>query len=415
MNKISTTTTSLLGLNRHRLAIGLYILVAFLYWVSLYLYIPTLPTYVQSKVNDLATVGIILSMYGLWQAFVRLPIGIAADWLGWRKPFIVVCLALAGLGAWLIAQADSANQLLVGRAITGLAAGTWVPLVAVFSSQFPAHEAVRATAALMFVSSVARMTGTSLTGSLNDWGGYGLTFFLAAGVAALAALLVLPAYEQRRPSVRPALSSTGRLVTRRDVLLPAILAAVSQYADWGITFSFMPILAKTLGGTGTSQSLMVSMHLGVIALGNLAASALANRIGSRRLVYLSFGLQALGIGLAALAPSLAVLFVAQFFLGLAQGVNNPVLMGLSIRYVTDAERTTAVGLHQSVYAGGMFAGPWLSGILANALGLRPMFGVTALACLVVGVLITSRLVRREEVEPAPERETQALSKPTLID
>jgi MFS family permease len=180
------------------------------------------------------------------------------------------------------------------------------------------------------------------------------------------------------------------------VLLPAILAAVSQYADWGITFSFMPILAREMGGTGITQSMLVSMHLGVVALGNLAASALVHRIGAQRLVYLSFGLLAVGISTAALAPSVAMLFVAQFCLGLAQGINNPVLMGLSIRYVTDAERTTAVGLHQSVYATGMFAGPWLSGILAGAFGLRPMFGVTAGACLILGVLITSRLAKQRK-------------------
>ena len=40
-----------------------------------------------------------------------------------------------------------------------------------------------------------------------------------------------------------------------------------------------------------------------------------------------------------------------------------------------------MGLHQAVYAIGMFAGPWLSGILADAMGIRPMFGVTAFACL----------------------------------
>lgn len=398
MNKIPTATptaVSPLSVHRPKLVIGLYIVIAFLYWVSLYLYIPTLPTYIQSKVSDLATVGIILSMYGLWQALVRLPLGIAADWLGWRKPFIVICLIMSALGAWLLARADSANGLLVGRAVTGLAAGTWVPLVAVFSSQFPPAEAVRATAIVMFVSSVARMTGTGLTGWLNDWsGGYSLAFFLAAGVAILAVLLVLPAPEQRRPSVPPALGSTGRLIVRKDVLLPAILAAVSQYADWGITFSFMPILAKTLGGTGATQSLMLSMHLGMIALGNLAASAVSNRVGARRLVYISFGLQAVGIGLAALAPSLAVLFVAQFCLGLAQGINNPVLMGLSIRYVSDGERTTAIGLHQAVYASGMFAGPWLSGILADAFGLRPMFGITAGVCLLIGVWLISRLGSR---------------------
>ncbi|HXV98359.1 MAG TPA: MFS transporter [Anaerolineae bacterium] len=400
MNKLSVTSApaiSASGVSSRRLAVATYILIAFLYWVSLYLYIPTLPTYVQSKVNGLATVGVILSMYGLWQAVIRLPLGIAADWLGWRKPFIVICLTLAGVGAWLIGRADGANQLLVGRAITGLAAGTWVPLVAVFSSLFPAAEAVRATAILTFVSSVGRISATSLTGSLNEWGGYSLPFLLAMGVAGLAVLLALSAYEQRRPSVRPSLRDTSRLITRRDVLLPAVLAAVSQYADWGITFSFMPILAQQLGGTGQTQSMLMTLHFSVIILGNLIASVVANRIGSPRLVYLSFGLLALGLGIAALAPVLAVLFAAQFCLGLAQGINNPVLMGLSIRYVNDAERTTAIGLHQSVYACGMFAGPWLSGILADAIGLRPMFGVTACACLMLGLFILSRLVRQDNL------------------
>jgi MFS family permease len=62
-----------------------------------------------------------------------------------------------------------------------------------------------------------------------------------------------------------------------------------------------------------------------------------------------------------------------------------VLMGMSIEYVSDAERATAMGLHQSVYAIGMFAGPWLSGILAVKMGIQPMFGVTAFGVLVLGI------------------------------
>jgi MFS family permease len=51
-----------------------------------------------------------------------------------------------------------------------------------------------------------------------------------------------------------------------------------------------------------------------------------------------------------------------------------------------------MGLHQSVYSIGMFAGPWLSGILADAIGLRPMFAVTAFTCLVVSFFLTAQLV-----------------------
>ncbi len=381
------------GAEGRRLLVGLYVTAVFLYWVSLYLYVPTLPTYVESKTDLLAMVGIVLAQYGLWQAIIRLPLGISADWMGWHKPFIVVGFALSGLGASIMGLSGNVGQLALGRAITGLAAGTWVPLVVVFSGLFRPEEAVRATALLTFIGSAGRVLATSVTGSLNELGGYPLAFFLAAGAAALAILILLPAQAQRRPVQRPSLGGVGRLVTRRDVLLPAVLAALSQYANWSATFSFVPILARDLGASDITLSMLLSLHIGVVVFGNLATTAIVARTGARRLVYASFLLLSAGLGLAALAPSLAIVFAAQFLMGLSQGIGYPVLMGLSIRYVTDANRATAMGLHQAVYAIGMFAGPWLSGVLADAIGIQPMFGVTTFACLVLGLSITHWLTQ----------------------
>ena len=390
MNKSTEVHASLstkAGVGSRRLVITLYSIAVFLYWVALYLYVPTLPTYVQSKSESLALVGVVLSMYGLWQAIIRLPLGIAADWLGWRKPFIVVGFALAGLGAWAMGVADGVNGLIIGRAVTGLAACTWVPLVVVFSSLFPPQEAVRAIALLTSVGSVGRVLATGVTGWLNELGGHSLAFFLAAIAAALAILIVLPTREVRRSPRRPSVTGIGSLITRPDVLIPSLLAALSQYANWAITFSFMPILARQLGATGVMQSALMSMHTGVTILGSLVASTIVNRVGARRLVYLSFALLSTGIAGEALAASLPLLFVSQFCIGLAQGISYPVLMGMSIQHVADAERTTAMGLHQAVYAVGMFSGPWVSGRLADAIGIRPMFGVTAFFCLVLGMFV----------------------------
>jgi DHA1 family multidrug resistance protein-like MFS transporter len=394
---VRINTLSSAGVNSRRLAAALFFVAAFLYWVALYLYVPTLPTYVQSKAHDLALVGTVLSMYGLWQAFVRLPLGITADWLGRRKPFVIIGLGLVGLGAWVMGTTGSVNGLIIGRAITGLAAGTWVLLAAGFISLFPPQEAVQASATLTLCSSIARIVGTSVTGSLNEVGGYSLAFFLATGVAALAILMVLFIPEQHRPPKQPSVGSVGYLITRQDVLLPALLAAVGQYADWGITFGFMPVLAKQLGGTGVTQSTLVTLHLVMLALGNLATSSVVNRVGARRLVTMGFGLLSVGIGIAALAPALWVLFVAQMCLGLSLGVGYPVLMGLSIQSVADTQRTTAMGLYQSVYAIGMFGGPWLSGILAEAIGIQPMFGVTAFACLALGLFGARRIADRKAI------------------
>jgi MFS family permease len=393
---VETARASLAAIGNRRLTIGLVVAAAFLYWASLYLYVPTLPTYAQSKTESLALVGVILSMYGLWQAIIRLPLGIVADWLGQRKPFIVGGLVLAGLGAWAMGTAGDANGLLVGRAITGLAAGTWVPLVVIFSSLYPPEEAVRASAALTLVSSVARMAATSMTGLLNGWGGYSLAFFLAAGAAGLAILVVLPAQESRRPVRLPSAAGIGGLVMRRDVLLPSLLNAVGQYAAWATTYGFLPILAKQLGATDVTQSILVTVSIGVIIVGNLLATAIVRRIGARRMVYLSFALMAAGVGGAAIAPGLEMIFAAQVCLGLSQGIGYPLLMGMSIQRVADAERATAMGLHQAVYAIGMFGGPWLSGILADAMGIRSMFGVTAAACLALGVLGTYWLAEGKE-------------------
>ncbi|MHB0856721.1 MAG: MFS transporter [Anaerolineae bacterium] len=380
--------------SRRGALIALYVAAAFLYWVSLYVYMPTLPTYVESKSENLTMVGTILSMYGLWQALIRLPLGIAADWLGRRKPFIIGGLLLAALGALVMNNASGTTGLLIGRSITGLAAGTWVPLIVIFSALFPPHEAVRASSLLTLVSSVSRMVATGITGSLNAWGGYALAFHVAAGAALVAVVIVAASGETRRPSKRPSLASLGVLITRRDVLVPSLLALVSQYCYWATTFAFVPILAQQLGASGGMQSALASLNIGVMSLGNLVATAAVRRTGARPMIYLGFVMSCLGTAGAALSPSIGALLAAAFVLGLSQGVSYPVLMGMSIEKVEDAQRTTAMGLHQAVYAIGMFAGPWMSGILADAMGIRPMFGVTAFAVLVLGVLGTRFLGSR---------------------
>lgn len=379
-------------MKHRRLSITLYLIVAFLYWVSLFLYVPTLSSYVESKTHSLAIVGIVLSMYGLWQALIRVPLGITADWLGRRKPFVIFGLALAGLGAWILGEADGATGLIVGRALTGLAAGAWVPLIVLFNTLFPRYETIRATTFLTLANSIGRVLATSLTGTLNNLGGFKLTFILATAVASLSIVLLLPVSEQRRPTHPPSINSLVQLIIRRDVLLPTLLATLLQYINWTATLSFIPILVKQLGGTGATQSLYVSVNIGLAVLGNLTAAAIVHRTGVRRLLYPGFIILAVGLGVVAIAPSLLILFGGQILLGLAEGVLYPTLMGLSIRFVADAERTTAMGLHQAVYALGTFAGPWFSGILAEAIGLQPMFGVTAFACLVASLLLTSQLV-----------------------
>jgi len=375
-----------------RREIATFVAASILFWVSLYLYVPTLPTYVGTKTESLSVVGVVLAQYGLWQTVIRFPVGIAADWWGRRKPFILGGFLLSAIGALVMANAGGVAGLTLGRAITGLAAATWVPLVAAFSTLHPPERAIQATAALSFAGSLGRTLATSVTGSLNNRGGYALAFLLAAGTAGLALLTIAPLKQEKRPPRMGSLGSLAAMVTRRDVLLPSLLSAAMQYVSWAASFGFILVLAERLGAGDVAQSILVSLYIGVSLAGNLATTAIADHVDAHTLVSGSFLLAALGLGLAAAARSIPLVYAAQISLGVAVGVAYPLLMGLSIRNVDDADRTIATGLHQAVYGVGMFAGPALSGVLASWVGMQAMFGVTALLSL-VPVAVVSRVMR----------------------
>jgi MFS family permease len=343
-----TDTPSNRRLVGDRRLVGLYIAAVVFFWAALYIYVPTLSVYVESKTSTLASVGVVLSMYGLWQAIIRLPLGIAADWAGRRKPFIIGGFAFAGLGALIMGLSNGVGGLMIGRAFTGFAAGAWVLLVVAFSGLFAPEDAVRASAILSAINAVARVIVTSVTGSLNLMGGYPLSFFVAVVMAGLAILVMLFVKEPRREVKRSSFRQVGALIARRDVLMPALLGIVAQYAIWSSTFGFTTNLAKNMGATDVVLSLLVSMNLAVVFLGNLAMSAVAKKFGERRMVALSFVFVALGLGSLAVAKGMTMVFVGQILMGLASGVGYPVLMGLSIRYVDELERATAMGLYQSV-------------------------------------------------------------------
>ncbi len=363
----------------------LYLVGIFLFWFAQYIFVPGLPEYARARTGSLALVGVVLSMYGLWQALVRFPLGVVIDALGRPRPFLLAGIAVALAGCLLLSQAGGTPALIVGRSMTGAAMGAWVPMVVGFSGLFPSRESVRASALLTFASSIARVAATALNGPLAELGGERLPFQVAAAAGLLAAALFLPMPARRRSPRRLRLQAVVRLITGGDVLLPSLQAIVIQYVSAGISLGFLPILARRLGAGDLTIGLLVSANLLAMTAGNLAATGLASLLRPIRLLGVTYLLLLAGTAGLAVAGTMPLLFLLQAVLGLAHGVGFPVLMGQSIQRVGAAERSTAMGLFQSVYALGMFAGPWVSGLLAQSLGLQATFILTAVLCLAAGL------------------------------
>jgi MFS family permease len=257
-------------------------------------------------------------------------------------------------------------------------------MVVSFSSLFPARDSIRAASFLILLQAVGRIVASAANGPLNVLGGYRLAFYVALGISLVSLVIAAIIGEQRRSSTRPSPHVIGRLIIRRDVLLPSVLAALSQTITWGVSLSFIPIVAKQVGGTDNTQSLLATIAVVMLAVGSLSVNYITNSLGPRRVVMLGFALMFVGSVVAALARSIPMLITSQTCLGLGLGFSYPSLMGLSIRTVDDHERTIAMGIHQTLYAMGMFAGPALSGVLAQSLGIHSMFTIMALLSLVLG-------------------------------
>jgi MFS family permease len=211
---------------------------------------------------------------------------------------------------------------------------------------------------------------------------------------------MLPGTERRATHLTPSLHTLKAMTLRSDVMIPSWLSVVSQYIVFGSTYGFIPILAAHMGASNVALGLMMSMNLLLITFGNLGVTRLVKRFSTSLIITISFISLSLGLVLAGLSQSLVMLFVAQAIIGAANGINYPTLMGLSIEKVEPRERSTAMGIHQSIYAIGMFAGPWLSGLLADKIGIPLMFILTGGICFgisLLGVKILSDIRKRNPV------------------
>jgi MFS family permease len=359
----------------------------FFFWYSHYVYMPVLPEYVRQRTLGFTQVGIVLAMYGFWQVVSRLPIGMLTDRMGRRKPMILLGIVLAGVGAMILSAADAFPLLLVGRSLIGLSMWAWVLQVVFYGALFDGTQLIRAGSILTLSSSFAKLAGTFTSGFFSQYGEY-FVIFAAAVVAALCAFIfMVPVGEKRRSEGGSVLFRLKIVVRSRKVWVVSLLGGINQFLNFGITFGFFPLIATMLGADAAMKGYLLSCNIAFLILGNLSVTYFGKRRNVFLILVLSYLCFSVSIIGTPLAPSLAVLFPLQALLGLAHGLGYPVLIALCMEDIPESARASAMGLHQSVYAVGMFLGPWAAGVLADAVGLHATFASIGAGSLLISAAL----------------------------
>jgi MFS family permease len=326
-------------------------------------------------------VGMALGIYGLTQALLQIPFGMASDRYG-RKRVIAVGLLVFALGGFVAAWATDIHVVILGRAIQG--AGAISAAVTALAADLT-REQHRTKAMAMIGGSIGLTFAVSLVAAPALYRGIGMGgIFALTGVLSLAAIWVTFAVVPAEPGGAGGAGDAMRRV-RAGALGEVLRNAEQLRLNFGI-FSLhmvqMAIFVVVPGALVRYGGLAVSEHWKIylpVVLGSfvLMAPALIHAERRGRMKFLFRGsialLLAVELGLAVCFTSFPMLVALLLAFFVAFNILEASLPSLVSRVAPPESRGTALGVYNTTQSLGLFAGGALGGWLAQHFGDEAVF------------------------------------------
>ncbi len=380
--------------------------------LGLFMVLPVLALYGRDYAEATPMLlGLALGVYGLSQALLQIPFGLASDRWG-RRPIIVLGLCLFTAGSLFAAYADSIYELIAGRFLqgTGAIAGALMALVADVTSEKNRTKAMAAVGASIGASfAIALVLGPVITAA----GGLDLVFAITAGCGVVGLLLTFTVVPNP-PVVR------GRHSARTSLLLPTLRNPHLLRLNGGIfvlhfvlmaSFVVVPDLLELAGFERERHWLVyLSLLLATFFLMLPLVMAAERRGYARQIFIAAVALLAVAeLGLWVFEAWWLGTVVALFLFLLAFNALEASLPSLLSKTASAEVRGTASGLYSTSQFAGAFAGGALGGLLVTHLGLEAVLWLGA-ALVGLWLLASFYMTHPQDLETlavARERESIA--------
>jgi MFS transporter, DHA1 family, multidrug resistance protein len=368
----------------------IFLVASFLFWMSIFIYMPILSPYVELLGGTYTFIGIVLSSYGLMQFLFRVPIGVVSDFIKRRKPFIILGMLMAMISSLMFALTDSLGWALVSRSFAGIAAATWVAFTVLYSSYFRDEEVHQAMSRISFIVVLAQLIGMSFSGYIVDEWGWRAPFWIGGVLGVIGMILSLFIYEPREIVKQTSIQIKDLLLVMREPLLlkVSLLSILAHSIIFTTMFGFIPVYALQIGLQERDLSMIVFSFMIPHALATLfMGKVLVPILGKWKSLTLAFFCTAVFTLITPIIKEKELLCIMQALNGFSLGLLFPLLLGMSIESIADDKRATAMGTYQAIYAIGMFVGPYLAGMLNSAMGIHAGFYFAGVLGIVATTLI----------------------------
>lgn len=337
-------------------------------------------------------------------------VGAAADRFG-RRRLLLGSIAVAGGFILLSAGANSPEQLMAWRFLSGIGLGGAIPTISALAAEHAHPERRSATVSRMFLGfPIGAVAGGAITAALMQQVGW-RGIFVGGGTLALALLPLVfamsepkhePANDPARGSASPSpvrhplaeVVADGRAVGTAMIATAAFMILLVSY----FLLSWTPSVLA-MNGMSPQRSALAGVMLNV---GGVAGAFAMSFVVARRS---PFGPVAICLALGALLVPLfglhvvdsvvgremggeLVAFCLVFAIGLLVIGGQMNIPALCVHYYPASVRATGVGLSMSIGRVGSIVGPLVGGMLMSAqLSWSRLFMLAAIPALVAAAAL----------------------------
>ena len=333
--------------------------------------------------DNIFWVGLAFGIFGLAQACMQIPFGMASDRYG-RKPVIVAGLLLFALGSFIAAAATDLPGILVGRALQG--AGAISAAVTALAADLTREQHLTKVMA-MIGGSIGLVFALSMVAAPLLFNLVGLPgMFVLTGVLSLLAIVVV----WRVVPVAPAIPRQPGWAGFREVLVQPQLLRMNagvfilhlvQTAMWVL----LPAALIERGGLAVGAHWKLYLPAVLLSLALMVPAVIAaERKGRMKAVFLAaIALLSIAqLGFAYLAEGLPGLFFWLLVFFVAFNVLEATQPSLIARLAAPHAKGAALGVYNTLQSLGLFAGGALGGALAAFAGPQAVW----LACALLGLV-----------------------------
>ena len=334
--------------------------------------------------DDLTLVGVALGAYGLSQAILQIPFGMASDRWG-RKPVIYVGLVIFAAGSFLAAAASDIWTAIAGRTLQG--AGAISSVVVALAADLT-REQHRTKVMAMIGAMIGFAFALSLVAAPALYERIGMAgLFVLTGVLCLAAMAVVKTLVPDAVAPAPRAAASGKGILDIELLRLNFGIFVLHMVQMAM-FVVLPPLLVTAGLPGAEHwKLYLPVVLASFAL-MVPPVLLADRRNRPKPVMVGAValLLAVQTGLAFMGTTLAALAVLLLAFFAAFNVLEALLPSLVSRIAPAHARGAAIGVYNTTQTLGLFFGGLMGGWVADRYGVAAVFTTCALLAALWGAV-----------------------------